>query len=184
MRKFSIKLLVLFAFCQTVLFVACEKENPQNVVAEETVFIPLKEISYPEAEENLLNIVKDVQMDEVWPGGNEYNGSYTDLDKQRFLGSNYVQKIRNRMVRDRNFLESILALKNAEKDSVDNLILRIQEYRTYITWQEIGSISQYGTTEAGSQVQLEISFTIAVLIKEFILLEEDHIKSIWEEQYK
>ncbi|MFH1050844.1 MAG: hypothetical protein V1779_07955 [bacterium] len=186
MKNFKITNYIFFAFCCLLFLVSCDNDEPSEKLNKyykdmENRYYPLKDISFEMASFQLNWVLLHLQIAEICPKDCKIS-CYTNKQKERFLKSYYTGKLYKQMMNNRYFLESILTLKKASIDSLNDLIFKLRNYRTYVSADENKSGDKRITTEAGCHVELKIDSIFSQIIIDFIKLDEKRIRSIWRKE--
>ncbi|MFA6553261.1 MAG: hypothetical protein WCT27_02440 [Patescibacteria group bacterium] len=111
--------------------------------------------------------IRDYQTSEVWPGGNEYSGAYTEYHRNIFLRKGGASAIVTQARNNQAVTEGAKTLANFDRPA------RLALYSKWLTpiyptWEMIGEVSDKGTTNAGYETEKEIAAGLVALVKEIV----------------
>jgi len=117
---------------------------------------------------NLGQALAQAQRDEVFTGGNEYSGCYTDAAASEFHESHKLKKIIQRLMATRSFALGVSALKKVSSTRLTEILER-WNLPIDKTWAANGHIGSDGTTEAGKQIETEMATALTTAVKRAVV---------------
>ena len=134
---------------------------------------------HPSTATNIIEIIRRAQKTNVRPSYGEYAyQSFTDQDYRAFAEEGQARKIAARLVRDRAFMEAVLALQQMPEEDAQNL-LKSSRKPLHATWSQLGRVSAAGQTEAGQRAELDIAEAIVDISVRLSALSHAQIEAIY-----
>jgi hypothetical protein len=134
---------------------------------------------HPRNATNIVEIIQRAQKANVRPSFGEYAyQSFTDQDYRSFTEEGQAWKIAARLVRDRAFMEAVLALQQMPEEDAQSL-LKSDRKPLHATWSQLGRISAAGQTEAGQRAELDIANAIVEIAVRLSALSHAQVEAIF-----
>lgn len=106
---------------------------------------------------NIVAVIQGAQKSNVRASYGEYAyQSFTDLDYQVFVEDGLAKKIAAHFVRDRRFMEAVLALRQMPELERQRFLQSCRK-PLHQTWAQLGRITNAGQTEAGQRAECDIA---------------------------
>jgi hypothetical protein len=110
---------------------------------------------------NIIAVIQSAQKANVPASVGEYAYQcFTDLDYKAFVGDGSAKNVAGRLVRDRAFMEAVLALRQMP-EPVREEFLRSCRKPLRPTWTELARVSSAGQTAAGQRAERDIADAVA-----------------------
>jgi hypothetical protein len=129
---------------------------------------------------NIIEVVQRAQKKNVRASSGEYAYQcFTELDYQAFVREGRAQKIGSRLVRNRTFMEAVLALRQMP-ESERQRFLEVCRKPLRPTWAQLGRVSSAGQTEAGQQAEWDIANAIVATAAYHCTLSPEEIEAAFQ----
>jgi hypothetical protein len=122
-------------------------------------------------------IIEDqrIYVKESW--GELANQNFTQKDLDEFKKKDIPKQVTDKLRHNGDFLEVVLAIKQMRLSEQQKLL--DQALRTYKpTWEERGTISREGQTEAGQEAERMIAGAVVGLVKELSRLSPEDLRKL------
>jgi len=149
-------------------------------IKESSLIIPKKHQEEPKVKpEKLITIIKEQQkkyVRESWD--TDAYQCFTDEDLEKFEDSGIPRKIVEKLKKNNQFIDVVLAIKEIPPSKWQDL--KERSLKTYKpTWAELGKISREGQTEAGQKAEKTIAEAIVELVVELLKKSKEDIKKLY-----